>query len=159
MNTAMRSAPLEPLVSRTLLFMLLCMGGCGVSPWDQTSTDPAVSDVVDEVTFACENASMGEYQDVRESGLVMRHGLLRLEKPSTRTQPIGGRSCVLLRTSSGALARKIVEVLEGKYPINDGFEATFALGRTASVVIERVDGEGNSISTEEARAAFLQIVR
>ncbi len=141
------------------LLMTPPMSSCGVSPWEQDSNDPTASDAIDEVTFSCDSATLGEYQDARESGLVMHHGLLRIERPSASAGPRGGRSCALVRTTSRTLVEKVREILDGKYPINDGFEATFALGRTASVVIERVDGEGKVLATENARASFVQIVR
>ncbi|MSR40669.1 MAG: hypothetical protein EXS10_02050 [Phycisphaerales bacterium] len=142
-----------------LLALLFASSGCGISPWEQNSNDPSASDEIEEVIFACDDARFGEFQDVRESSLVMHHGKLHINHPSSRTAPTGGRSCVLVRTTSGVLAQKIRDVLDGKYPINTGFEAMFALGRTALVKIERVDGDGKVLSTEEARAAFLEIVR
>ena len=132
--------------------------GCGISPWEQ-GVAGTESDEAAERVFACDAANFAEYRDQRESGLLMRHGMLHMEHPTERNGPLGGRSCVLVRTSSASLQAKILDVIGGKYPINTGFVATFALGRTSLVTLEKIDGDGKVLSTETERAAFVEIVR
>ncbi|MFM7134859.1 MAG: hypothetical protein ACKO0W_11135 [Planctomycetota bacterium] len=144
-------------LASTLLASVLMVGGCGVSPWEQ---DGAGSTTDSEPrSFSADSARLDVWCDERPSGIVINHGKLVLDAPRLGERPVGGRSTVIVTTNGPTLSDKIHDVVEDRIPVSVGMTASFALGKTVTVRIERLEDDGSRTFLEEGRVAFVELVR
>lgn len=137
---------------------VLC-ASCGLSPWEQEGAGFASAEESTEHIFAAESATIGSWRDERESGIVINHGKLVLDAPRLETRAIGGRDAVVVTSVGPVLHQKVRDVLEDRIPVANGMTASFALGKTVSVKIERIRPDGGRTLIDEGRVSFLELVR
>lgn len=104
--------------------------------------------------YVASDAVMDVRLDERKSGLLIKHQLLRLEKVS-HGDPLRLRGDTLIYTNSAELRQRLDDVLDGRVPVENGLEATFAVGKLAPATIVRLDQKGRVETVEDIRAAFV----
>lgn len=100
------------------------------------------------------DASMHIREDLRESGLILKHQLLRMQKVS-RGDGVLLHGDTLIYTDVPELRARIDDVLEGRIPVRNGLEAVFAVGKLAPARIVRLNAAGRVESVEDVRASFV----
>lgn len=146
----------------TLASMLLASalaGGCGLSPWEQDGPGIGAAADSEPRVFSADAARLDVWRDERPSGIVINHGKLVLDAPRLGDRPVGGRSTIIVTTNGPTLHEKIRDVVEDRIPVSAGMTATFALGKTVTVRLERLEDDGSRTLLEEGRIAFVELVR
>ncbi len=104
--------------------------------------------------YVAADATIEIRRDQRSSGLILKHEVLKMTKVS-RPTGIRLRGDTLIYTDIAELEHRIDDALDGRVPVLNGLEATFAIGRLAPAKIVRLDTNGRVTSVEDVRATFV----